>query len=90
VVHGGGLPRNAPGLGWEHQGHKAYRQGNWKLVANRGRPWELYDLGADRTELDNLAARQPKRVEQMASEWKRWAERCGVVEFDRLPPPVKR
>ncbi len=90
VVHGGGLPRNAPGLFWEHQGHKAFRQGNWKLVASRGQAWELYDLAADRTELFDLAARLPKRAEQMAAEWQRWASRCGVVEFDQLPPPVKR
>lgn len=88
VVHGGGLPRNAPGLFWEHQGHRAFRQGNWKLVALRGGACELYNLAEDRTELNDLARRDPKRVEQMAAEWARWAARCGVVDYDRLPPPV--
>ena len=88
VMHGGGLPRNAPGLFWEHQGHRAFRQGNWKLVALREGAWELYNLAEDRTELNDLARRDPKRVEQMAAEWARWAARCGVVDYDRLPPPV--
>ncbi|MCS7043683.1 MAG: arylsulfatase [Bryobacteraceae bacterium] len=87
LVHGGGLPRNAPGLFWEHQGHRAFRQVNWKLVARRGGPWELYNLADDRTELNDLAARDPKRVQMMAAEWERWAARCGVVDYDRLPPP---
>lgn len=86
VVHGGGLPRNAPGLFWEHQGHKAFRQGNWKLVSSRGKGWELYNLAEDRTELFDLAPRERRRAEQMAAEWQRWAERCGVAEFDELPP----
>jgi len=87
LVHGGGLPRNAPGLYWEHQGHKAFRQGNWKLVARHRGPWELYNLAEDRTELNDLAPREPKRVQQMAAEWQRWADRCGVVDFDKLPRP---
>lgn len=86
LVHGGGLPRNAPGLFWEHQGHKGFRQGAWKLVSSRGQGWELYNLASDRTELFDLAPRDRRRVEQMAAEWQRWASRCGVVEFDRLPP----
>ncbi len=60
---------------------RALRQGPWKLVsAKRGR-WELYHLENDRTELNDLAATHPERVEAMAKEWFRWAE-----EVDRAPP----
>ncbi len=85
LIHGGGIPRNAPGLFWEHQGHKAIRQGSWKLVASNRKQWELYNLAPDRAELNNLAAKEPQRVQRMTEEWQRWASRCGVVEFDKLP-----
>jgi arylsulfatase len=67
---------------WEHEGNRAIRVGKWKLVA-RGKkgPWELYDLDADRTETNNLAAMHPDRVKQMAAMWQRWAERANVVPW---------
>ncbi len=70
-----------PELCWEHVGHKAVRHGNWKLVGD-GDPkdlgnWELFDLEADRTEVNDLADRYPQRVQQMADAWIRWADRTG-------------
>ena len=49
--------------------HRALIRGRWKLVAGYGGPWELYDLETDRTELDDRAAREPERVEQLSEEW---------------------
>jgi arylsulfatase len=50
------------------------RDGQWKLVAKGARgPWELYDIAADRTELHNLAAKQPHRTQSMADAWEAWA-----------------
>jgi len=66
---------------WEHEGNKAVRQGKWKIVARHKGPWELYDLEADRTEMANLAAREPERVKAMASLWEKWAEKVGVVPW---------
>ena len=51
------------------------RQGNWKLVALSGKPWELYDLSVDRTEMHNLAKEQPERVKTMAEIFKGWRAR---------------
>jgi hypothetical protein len=31
-------------LYWEHEGNRAIRDGNWKLVAGFNQPWELYDI----------------------------------------------
>ena len=70
---------------WEHEGNRAVRQGKWKLVAAHGQPWELYDLQADRTELDNLADKYPEKVEQFKATYQSWAQRCGV-----LPWPIKK
>ena len=36
-------------LWWLHEGNRAIRVGDWKLVAAKGAPWELYDLAADRS-----------------------------------------
>jgi arylsulfatase len=58
-------------LWWEHEGNRAIRVGDWKLVAARDRPWELYDLSTDRTETRDLAARQPQRARDLAETWQR-------------------
>ena len=67
---------------WEHEGNRAIRVGKWKLVAKGKKgPWELYDLDADRTETNNLAAVHPDRVKQMTAMWQRWAERANVLPW---------
>ena len=59
---------------WEHEGNRAIRDGKWKLVAKGAKgPWELYDIKADRTELNNLAIKHPKRTNRMAKQWENWA-----------------
>jgi hypothetical protein len=45
-----------PSLWWLHEGNRAIRVGDWKLVAAKNDPWELYDLAQDRSETTNLAA----------------------------------
>ena len=70
---------------WEHEGNRAIRKGKWKLVSKWRPPennrWELYDIEADRSELNDLAEQMADRVEEMAAEWQVWADRAGVVEW---------
>ena len=67
---------------WEHEGNRAIRIGDWKLVAKGpAGAWELYDIAADRTELVNLAAEQPDRVRQMVAKWEAWARRSGAIPW---------
>ncbi len=72
------LPRTRP-LCWEHEGNRALRLGDWKLVAKEGEPWELYNLAADRSELTDLAPSQPDRVRALAAAWDAYAARCDVL-----------
>ena len=67
-------------LYWEHEGNAAISVGDWKL-ARRGAkgPWELYDLKKDRTELEDLASKEPKRVEELSAKWTEWAKRANVL-----------
>ena len=68
---------------WEHEGNQAVRQGDWKVVSTDiGGDWELYNLAADRTETNNLAASEPERVGRMTAAWQHWAERCDVLPMD--------
>lgn len=78
ALAGGPLKRVRP-LCWEHEGNRAVREGDWKLVAKAGKPWELYDIAKDRSERRDLAAEQPERVKAMAAQWDEYAARCDVL-----------
>jgi len=47
--------------------------------------WELYDLSKDRAEVNNLAAKYPKRVQELATRYQQWADEVGVVPWEQLP-----
>ena len=69
---------------WEHEGNAAVRVGQWKLVRKYPGPWELYDMEADRTELHDLSAGHPERVQEMIGLYQAWAERCGVIPREKI------
>lgn len=48
---------------------RGLRDGDWKIVSFQQQPWELYQISRDRSELHDLAAEQPERVERMAKQW---------------------
>ncbi len=62
----------------EHEDNRAVREGRWKLVALKDRPWELYDIEMDPTEMNDLAANNEDLVSRMAKAWEGWADRCLV------------
>ncbi len=75
----GGRPvtRTRP-IFWEHEGSRAVRSGDWKLVSTYPGDWELYDMAADRVERNDLAGRHPELVRALAAEWDAWARRGNV------------
>jgi len=79
-------PLNRQAIYWEHEGNRAIRVGDWKLVA-KGRAgqdkvnWELYNIKADRSELHNLAAKHPDRVKQLSAQWRAYAKRANVIPW---------
>lgn len=76
VFEGGSIERGA--LFWEHEGNRAARKGDWKIVAPNGEPWKLFDLAHDRTELHDLSRENPEIKAELIREWEAWANRVGV------------
>lgn len=67
-------------LCWEWSGNCAVRHGKWKLVWDtliKPTKWELYDIEADRTELNNLADSKPDLVKELSEAYARWAKATG-------------
>lgn len=89
VLTGGKLNRDRP-LFWEHEGNRAIRQGDWKLVsqydnqAKKFKEWELYNLKTDRSELKNLCNQKPEIKNRMIRDFEQWANRVGVVSKEIL------
>jgi arylsulfatase len=75
---------------WEHEGNCAVRIGNFKLVRQFGKDWELYDMEKDRTELHDLAGKNHPLEKQLKQEYSSWAKRIGVEDWDKLLPQLKK
>ena len=56
-------------LWWFHEGNRAIRRGDWKLVSAKNEPWELYDLAHDRAENNDLAAQDAGKVRELSNLW---------------------
>lgn len=74
---------------FENGGSRALVAHGWKAVCKHTpgadydtEQWELYDLGADASECDDLAEREPERLRQLIDQWWQEAERYGVFPLD--------
>jgi arylsulfatase A-like enzyme len=77
-------------LWWYHQGNRALRIGDWKIVAEGQKAaWELYNLAKDRSETHNLALENPDKVEAMAKIWQQHAAEFETAAFLEAPPTYR-
>ena len=74
-------------LWWLHEGNRAVRVGDWKLVAAQNDPWELYDLRDDRAESHNLAAEQPEKAKELETQWNEQLEAMIRLAAKTAPKP---
>ena len=81
-------PRARPQY-FEMFGHRGLWKDGWKAVAFHppGAPfdadqWELYNLDADFSETQDLAAAEPERLKALIDAWWKEAEACQVLPLD--------
>jgi arylsulfatase len=78
---GKGIEREA--IYWEHEGNRAIRVGDYKLVAKGGRgEWELYNIANDRSEQNDLSKEEPEMTSKLAEMWQAYAERADVLPLN--------
>lgn len=69
---------------WEHEGNCAMRDGDWKLVKEYKKPWELYNIADDRTEMRNLAESNSQKKDEMVAQWESWAKQHQIAYPERF------
>jgi len=76
-------------LFFEFGKYKGLRAGKWKISWQYG-PWELYDVEADRTELNNLAEKMPAKVAELAARHEAWLKELSVTKAEPAKTKTKR
>jgi arylsulfatase A-like enzyme len=79
------VPRDS--LWWLHEGNRAIRVGDWKLVAAQGAPWALYELSTDRAESHDLSATHPEKAKELEQLWTRQLNE--TIELAKLTAPAQ-
>lgn len=70
---------------FEHEGHRAVRQKDWKIVSGyQDTTWHLYNIKNDRTELTDVTATNPEKVNELVRLYHHWAGRVGVMDLKQL------
>ncbi|MGI9354516.1 MAG: sulfatase-like hydrolase/transferase, partial [Rhizobiaceae bacterium] len=85
LLQGKGWEREQP-IFCEHEGNCAVRRGQFKLVKELGRDWELYDMETDRTELHDLTGKNRPLEEALLKQYDSWAEANGVMDWNIALP----
>lgn len=73
--------------GWELFGHRALRQGDWKLVGLANGAWELFNVVKDPGETRDLAQQEPAKLQQLVAAWQDYVKQVGVILPDRTYQP---
>lgn len=75
-------------LWWFHEGNRAIRVGDFKLVAAKNNPWELYDLSDDRAESNNLITHYPAKAADLKEQWEEQLRQISEIAI--LTPQKKK
>ena len=75
----GDVESDRDSIWWSHEGNRAIRVGNFKLVAAKGDAWELYDLSTDRAESNDLSATMPAKAKALTGLWEQQLEAIGKL-----------
>ena len=70
---------------WEHEGNRAMRDDEWKIVSEIGKGWEIYNMSCDRTEFNDLSDGEKERVQAMVNSYTDWMVRCEVEPWPIAP-----
>ncbi|MEI7775449.1 MAG: arylsulfatase [Verrucomicrobiota bacterium] len=70
--------------------HRAVIEGDFKLVSDWNRPWELYNLNNDRTEMRDLVKTETQTAAHLEKRWKDWADSLKLRLRDSGGEPVYR
>ena len=84
LLQGGQAPIHTEPIYWEHEGNAAVRWGPWKLVREYKKPWELYNIEADRAEMHDLSKTHRKKLDEMIRLWTNWAQQNEVAFPERF------
>ena len=89
ALHDPDAPTANPVQYFENAGSRAIIADGWKAVTKHvagadydTEPWELHHLAADPSETEDLAAREPERLQELIRLWWAEAERHGVLPLD--------
>jgi arylsulfatase len=77
-------------LYWEHEGNRAVRKGDYKLVAIHDTPWELYNMTKDRSELKDLSKRMGGKAKELRVLYEAWAKRVGALPWNEVMATRKK
>lgn len=88
ILNGEEVPLPRP-IFIEHGGNRGVITEKWKLTADTGEDWQLFDLDCDRFERNNVAGSNPEIVEYLAEQWNEWAFRVDAREDGGRPEKNK-
>ena len=77
----GEAPVRTDPIFWEHEENVALRDGKWKLVKeSRDRHWQLYDMEADRTEMNDLSKKEADVMANMMEKCEMMYKKVGAAK----------
>lgn len=85
MLRGPATPVHDPStfVGWELYGHRAIRQGDWKIVWDAAQAdaarWQLFNLANDPQEQHDLGSEEPERLRSMTALWETYHDENGLL-----------